>query len=132
MLMSELKILPSKNTPEIILNPEGIINIRGRSMIANVNEFYGLIEDWLEKYICNPADLTCIDFHLEYLNTNNLRFYISLLGKIDSIKLKNKKYIINWYYEEDDEDILDKGESISSILDIPFNFIKIPDQSLDL
>ena len=132
MLKSELRILSSKNTPEITLNPEGIINIRGRSMIANVTEFSGLIEDWMEKYICNPAELTRIDFHLEYLNTNNLSFYISLLGKIASIKLQNKKYVINWYYEEDDEDILDKGESISSILDIPFNFIIIPEQSLDL
>jgi len=130
MSRSELKILPSKNTPEIILNPEGIINIRGRSMIANVTEFSRQIEDWIEEYICNPAELTCIDFHLEYINTNNLSFYISLLGKIAFIELKNKKYIINWYYEEGDEDILNKGESISLILDIPFNFIKISDHSL--
>ena len=130
--MNELRILPTKYTPEISLYPNGIIKIRGRSMIANVTEFSKQIEDWIDIYICHPADLTCVDFHLEYLNTNNLKFYISLLSKIASIKSLNKKYIINWYYEEDDEDILDKGESISSILDIPFNFIIIPDQSLDL
>jgi hypothetical protein len=125
--MLEKKILSTKSTPEISLNPDGIIKIRGRSMIANVTEFSKQIEDWVEEYICDPADITCVDFHLEYLSTNNLKFYITLLRKIEPIKLKNKKYIINWYYEEGDEDILEKGECISSVLDIPFNFIKICD-----
>ena len=39
----------------------------------------------------------------------------------------DKKYIINWYYEEGDEDILEKGEYISSVLNIPFNYIMIGD-----
>jgi hypothetical protein len=44
--------------------------------------------------------------------------------------LINKKYSVNWYYEEGDEDILEKGEDISSALDIPFNFIMISDPLL--
>jgi hypothetical protein len=39
--------------------------------------------------------------------------------------LKHKKYIFNWYYEVGDEDILERGEYFSSILDVPFNFIKV-------
>jgi hypothetical protein len=39
--------------------------------------------------------------------------------------LKHKKFIINWYYEEGDEDILERGEYFSSILDVPVNIIKI-------
>jgi hypothetical protein len=37
--------------------------------------------------------------------------------------------MINWYYEEGDEDILEKGENISSVLDVTFNFIMIPNHS---
>ncbi|MDO9579182.1 MAG: DUF1987 domain-containing protein [Bacteroidales bacterium] len=121
--------MPTKRTPEIILNPDGIIKIRGRSMIENVTEFSRQIEDWVDKYIRDPADLTCVDFYLEYLNTNNIKFYISLLKKIETIKLKNKKYVINWYYEEGDEDIIEKGEYISSVLDVTFNFIMIPNNT---
>jgi hypothetical protein len=126
--MLEKKILSTKGTPEICLNPEGIIKIRGRSMIENVAEFSKQIEDWIDEYICDPADLTCVDIYLEYFNEINLKVYISLLKKIASIKLKNKKYIINWYYEEGDEEILEKGEYISSVLDVPFNFIMISDR----
>jgi hypothetical protein len=125
MSVQELRILPTKYAPEIILNPDGMIKIGGRSRIADTNEFFKQIEVWIDEYICNPADITCVDFHLEYISTNNQKFYITLINKIKPIKLKNKKYIINWYYDEGDEDILEKGEFISSVVEIHFNFIMI-------
>jgi hypothetical protein len=96
-------------------------------MNGNLTEFSEQLEDWIDEYICNPAELTRLDIYLDYFDEINLVIYISLLKKIESIKLKNKKYIINWYYEEGDEDILEKGENISSVLDMPFNFIMISD-----
>lgn len=125
--MLEKKILSTESTPEISLNPEGMIKIKGRSMNGNVTEFFAQIENWIDEYISNPAEITCVDISLEYFNKINLKFYFALLRKIESVKLKNKKYIINWYYEEGDEDMLEKGENISSVMDIPFNFIMICD-----
>jgi len=119
------KIESTKNTPEITLNPEGFISLKGRSMNVNMTEFFKQIEDWIDLYISAPAEETCFDIYLEYLDTTNLNFYITLLKKVELIKLKNKKYIINWYYEEGDEDIAEKGEDISSILNLPFNFIML-------
>src|ERR1035437_8234188 len=125
--MLEKKIISTKNTPEIRLNPDGIIKITGRSMFGNATEFSKQIEEWVDEYISNPAELTSVDLYLEYFNAINFKIYLNLLKKIGSIKLINKKYIINWYYEEGDEDILEKGEYISEILDIPFNYIMITD-----
>jgi len=125
--MVEKKILSTKGTPEISLNPNGIIEIRGRSMNGNVTEFTNKIEEWVDKYVNDPAETTFVDFYLEYFNEINLKIFISVLKKIESVKLKNKKYIINWFYEEGDEDILENGEYISSVLDIPFNFVEISD-----
>lgn len=127
MSLKTIHISSSKKTPEIILNPDGMISIKGRSMEGDWTEFSKLIEAWVDEYIGDPADLTCVDICLEYFNEINLYFYISLLKKIESVRLKNKNFIINWYYEEGDEDILEKGENISFILNIPFNFIKIHD-----
>jgi hypothetical protein len=125
--MLEKKIFSTKCTPEIILNPDGIIKITGRSMYGNVTDFSKQIDIWIDEYLCNPAELTCVDIHMEYFNTIDFKIYFNLFKKIDSVKLVNKKYIINWYYEEGDEDILEKGEDISSALEIPFNFIMISD-----
>jgi hypothetical protein len=123
------KIASTKTTPEITLNPEGHIKIKGRSMDANVTGFSVQAEKWIDEYICDPSDSTSIDIYLEYLNTNHLKFYISLLKKIDAIKLKHKKYLINWYYDEGDEDIIEKGEYISTMLEVRFNFIMISDKN---
>jgi hypothetical protein len=131
MQLLEKKILSTKITPEISLNPDGVIKITGRSMDGNVTEFSAQLKDWIDEYICNPAELTRVDIYLEYFDEINLGIYISLLKKIESVKLKDKKYIINWYYEEGDEDILEKGENISSVLNIPFNFRMISDPLID-
>ena len=129
--MQEKTIISTKNTPEISLNPDGIIKITGRSMNGKISEFEEQIENWIDEYVINPPELTYVHINLEYLDEINLKIYYSMLKKIESIKYKDKKYIINWYYEEDDEDILEKGEKISTILNIPFNFIMISDSELE-
>jgi hypothetical protein len=123
--MEEVRILPTKNTPEIILNPEGIIRIRGRSIHENVTDFFRPIEDWVIQYTKTPAELTCVDLNLEYFNSASAKMIIHILQKISYVTLKHKKYIINWYYEDGDEDILERGEYFSSVLDVPFVFIKV-------
>ncbi len=125
MLLKEEKILATKSSPEIILKPEGFIRIRGRSMKGYETNHLVQAEDWVDIYVCDPPDLTCVDIYLEYFNGINFKQYISFLRKIESVKLKNKSYIINWYFEEGDEDILEKGEYISFLLNMPFNFIRI-------
>lgn len=123
--MKELKIPPTKTSPEILLSPDGLVKIRGRSIHENVAEFYSSVEKWVSEYINVPADVTCVDMNLEYFNSASAKVFIHLLEKIKHVTLKNKKYVINWYYEEGDEDILERGEYFSSILDIPFNFFRI-------
>jgi hypothetical protein len=123
--MEELKISPTKNTPEILLNPEGIIRVRGRSIPENVTDFFASVEDWITLYIINPANITNVDMNLEYCNSASAKVLIHILQKITFVTLKNKKFIINWYYEDGDDDILERGEYFAAILDVPFNFIKI-------
>lgn len=123
--MEELRISPTKNTPEIILNPEGIIRIKGRSIHENVTEFFEPIEDWISEYITVPADVTSVDLNLEYFNSASAKVFIHILQKITYVTLKHKKFIFNWYYEEGDDDILERGEYFASVLDVKFNFIKL-------
>jgi hypothetical protein len=123
--MEELRIAPTKNTPEIFLSPNGVIRIKGRSIHENVANIFTPVEEWVSEYIRNPAEVTSVDMHLEYFNSASAKVFIHLLQKITYVTLKHKKYIFNWYYEVGDEDILERGEYFSSILDVPFNFIKI-------
>jgi hypothetical protein len=123
--MKELRIAPTKNSPEIILSPDGMLKIMGRSIQENVGEFFETVDAWIKEYIEVPAEVTCVDMSLEYFNSASAKVLIHLLELIKHVTLKNRKFIFNWYYEEGDEDILERGEYFSSVLDVPFNFIKI-------
>jgi hypothetical protein len=122
--MKELKISPTKHSPEILLNPDGIIKIRGRSIHENVTDFFAPVEKWITRYIEVPADITCVDITLEYFNSASAKVFIHLLQLVTYVTLKHKKFIFNWYYEDGDEDILERGEYFASVLDVPINFIK--------
>jgi len=123
--MEELVIPPARNSPEIILNPQGSIRISGRSIHENVADFFGPIEIWITQYIESPADITCVDLNLEYFNSASAKVIIHLLEILKLVSLKNKKFVFNWYYEDGDEDIFERGEYFSSVLNVPFNFIKL-------
>lgn len=123
--MEELRISLTKYSPEILLNPDGIIKIRGRSIHENVTEFFEPVEVWIDEYIKSPAEITRVDIYLEYFNSASAKVFIHLLQKLTFVTLKDTKFIFNWYYEEGDEDILEGGEYFSSILDVPINLIKI-------
>ncbi len=122
--MKELRISPTKNSPEILLTPEGNLKIKGRSIHENVADFFAPVEKWIIEYIENPADTTFVEMNLEYFNSASAKVFIHLLEMLKHVSLKNGKYIFNWYYEDGDEDILERGEYFCSILDVPFNFIK--------
>jgi hypothetical protein len=57
---------------------------------------------------------------------------ISLLRRILCVNLMHRELPINWYYSEGDDDILDLGKYISSVLGKTFNFILISDNKFPI
>ena len=118
------KILsPTRNTPEVILDPKGIIKITGRLIPENAEDFFKSIEEWINEYFKNPAEITCGEICLEYINSVGSRFLLDIIHKITHVYLKKnkKKFIISWYYKDEDEDMLNQGTFFSSFLDVPIN-----------
>ena len=127
MVISKLHILPTDNTPEVFLNPDGIIKIKGRGMVANKTSVPEEIINWLDAYLINPAETTDVIIAFEYLNSYSTTILATTLKKISQVTQQNKKFVIHWYYEEEDYDILERGEYISETYDIPIEFIMIDD-----
>jgi len=127
MLISYSHILPTDKTPEVILDPRGIIKIKGRALIVNKTTVPEQIMDWIDAYLRNPAESTEVIIALEYLNSFSTKILVSTLREISQVILQKKKLVINWYYEDDDDDILDRGKYISSTYDIPIKFIMTDD-----
>ena len=120
-------ISPTRKTPEVILDPKGIIKMTGRFIPENAIEFFNPINEWINEYFKNPAEITCVEISLEYINSVGSKYLLDLIRKITHIHLKKNtsKFIINWYYNDKDEDMLEKGTFFSSVLKVPFNLIKI-------
>jgi hypothetical protein len=124
---NQKKISQTKITPEVILDPKGVLKLTGRLISENPLDFFNTIEEWITEYFKNPAEITCIEICLEYINSAGTKYLLDLIHKIIHIHLgkNNKKFIINWCYKEEDEDMLEKGTFFSSVLKVPINFITI-------
>jgi hypothetical protein len=119
-------ISPTKNTPEVSLDPNGTIKFSGRLIPENAEAFFNPIEEWIIEYFRNPAEITYVEISLEYMNSAGTKYLLYLIQKISRIQLlNNNRFIINWYCKDEDEDMIDKGRSFSSNLNVPFNFIRI-------
>jgi len=121
--MEKLHILPTTKTPEILLNPSGQIKIKGRAIDESRSGVPEKMIAWIDEYLQKPADSTEVTIALEFLNSFNTLIVTNVLKKIGQLLDNRKKLHIKWYYEEDDIDIYDRGAYISSVLNIPIEFI---------
>jgi len=127
MTIDGLHILPTHNTPEFIISPDGIIKIKGRALFVDNTEIPKQIMNGFEAYFSNPAETTYVIIAIEYINSYSTTILVSILSKLSQVILQLKKLVIQWYYEEDDEDMLELGKYISQICNIPIEFVMIND-----
>ena len=123
MKIDAVHILPTNNTPEVLLNPDGIIKIKGRAIDESRAKYSEPILVWIDSYLLNPAKITEVTIALEYLNSYNSIIMASILRKLSQVNLQSKNLVVKWYIEEDDDDLLERGEYTSSSLKIPIEFI---------
>lgn len=123
--MDKLVIEGTRKTPTVILDPSGNISIKGRSIPEDAKQFYEEIISWLKNYVSSPVEKTTIDLAFEYLNSGTSKFVLEILELLKELLQQENHLIINWYYEEGDDDILERGEYYSSILDLKINYIEI-------
>lgn len=121
--MDDIRIEGSPKTPTVnFLAQEGVLDIKGRSIPENSIEFYKPLIDWIESYSKSPQNKTTVNIQLEYFNTSSSKCILDLFKKLEAV---NNEIVINWFYEEDDEDMLEAGEDYDAIINIPFKMIEI-------
>ena len=126
--MESIFIEGTLKTPPVKFDSKsGVIEIKGRSIPENSIEFYKPLVDWLEEYAKKPLEKTQVNVQLEYFNTSSSKCILDVFKKLEAIHKAKHDVIINWYYEEDDEDMLEAGEDYESIIRVPFKMIEIVD-----
>ncbi len=124
--MEPISIEGTAKTPTIKFeHNNGFLEIKGRSIPENSIEFYKPLIDWLDKYSTSPKSDTNVNIQLGYFNTSSSKCILDVFKKLESIHNKGSQIIINWYYEEDDEDMLEAGEDYQAIINVPFKMIQL-------
>ena len=126
--MEKINIESTPKTPSISFDFEkGFLEIKGRSIPENSIEFYKPLVDSLEKYAGKPQSATSVIIQLEYFNTSSSKCILDVFKKLEGINKGGSKVVINWFYEEDDEDMLEAGEDYQAIINVPFKMVQVVD-----
>ena len=122
-MIDDIYIEGTRKTPEIDFSYKScILCISGISVPENTLGFYDKITLWLSEYIKNPREKTKLIFRLEYYNTSSSLIFLNMFNMFSDV---NSIIEIDWYYEEDDTDMLEVGQDLSKIVKHKFNLISV-------
>jgi len=116
-----LRVKATDKTPSFEYIPkQGTFNIKGVSIPVDAKAFYNPIFDWLSGFVevQDPNSYLIINISLDYFSPSSIMHLIKIFKKLE--KFDNAS--INWYYEDDE--LLEAGTELSTILHIKFNMIK--------
>ena len=124
--MENIVINGTAKTPEVNFNSEsGALEISGRSIPENSYQFYEPLLTWLDQYAGEPKSSTLLTFRLDYFNTSSSMYILGILKKLEKLHLTGSKTEVKWYYDSDDEDMLQTGEDLKQIVKLPIDMVQI-------
>jgi hypothetical protein len=122
--MDTLLFDKTEKTPFISLE-EGLFEFSGRSIVEDAQKIFKPVVERIKTYLPAEASRTVVNFNFDYLNTSSSKCVYDILKVLDELYIKGNDIVINWYYEEGDNDMLDLGVHLKAFIKAPFNFIEI-------
>lgn len=123
---SKLKLYPSKITPYVLIDPEKeLFMIKGKSSPEDTIKFYNLVFLGLKNYTLTGQSKLSTHISMTYFNSSTAKCLFDLMKILKAIKSCGLQVNINWYYEDDDEDMLEAGQDYEAVTRIPFNFVEL-------
>jgi hypothetical protein len=129
--MNSLKIESTAITPEINFDIDNnTLTFLKVSKPENAIDFYRPLFDFIDRFENNKVkpkqvDHITIEFKFDYFNTSSAKVIHQLLTKFKKISQLGIKIDVNWYYADDDEDMLEDGQMISEAQGMPFNYVAL-------
>lgn len=109
----------TKNNPGMYYDPDmpGFV-IEGRSIPENPESVYLPLRIWIEEYFRSSPELR-MEITLEYINSGSSKQLLEVLKILKKYNENGKPVSIIWFYEEDDEAIMELGEQYRDNAKIP-------------
>jgi hypothetical protein len=108
-----------KNIPGIFYFVETkTLEISGRSIPENPELIFKRLDEWMTSYFEKNQELS-VNIILEYINSGSSKYLYEILKKLTTYSKSDKNVIIKWFYEEDDDAMLELGEHYRDTAGIP-------------
>jgi hypothetical protein len=123
--MNDIYIKKTQKSPEVNFNPnEGILELKGISIPEDAEGFYAPLIEWAEQYVKMPPPTKeiIIKIKLFYFNTSTSDYMMTFFKVFKNIWDNIK---IEWYYEEEDEDMRETALHFEMILEKNFEYIVV-------
>jgi hypothetical protein len=119
--MNRLYINGSSITPNIDFNPAiGTFEISGKSIPEDSVGFYAPVIEWIEEYAISPLSNTVVCIKLEYFNTSSSKVLLDILYLLEKIE----NIVVEWYYDEDDEDMEETAMDFDEVVEFDIKMVK--------
>ncbi|OQY04907.1 MAG: hypothetical protein B6I20_02145 [Bacteroidetes bacterium 4572_117] len=119
-MLSNVELAAGDDTPYVLLNVDGKCKIEGKSYPEDIVTFYMPIIKWFEKYKDFGSNDVVLDIKLAYFNSASSKIFIEIFEHLEDIK--DNSVTVNWYYAENDEELLDSGKIYESLTNLNFNY----------
>ncbi len=111
------------HTPMVAFDGEtGVMEIRGRAIPEQADDFWMPIINWFETYVQMPANQTIFKIDLEYFNISSSKRILFLLYKLNQLAKDFEQVKVEWYYRQNDEDMYEVGQDYKYMVKVPFEF----------
>lgn len=118
--IKETRVTPSAK----VLYEERRIVVSGSSRLEDPTSFYEELNQLLDKSINEFKTYAYIDFHINYINSSSSKWLLHILKGLQ-VKYQGQKIVtINWFYDPDDDSMLEAGEVFRELINLPFNIIE--------
>lgn len=122
--METIKIEKTNNTPSILIDEVNMLcRIQGASFPEDAYEVYQHVLDWLERIKDLLDRKLVIEFDYDFLNSISHKKVWQILHELKIMQQNGKEVAVVWYYDENDEDIMEAGEDLAELMNIPFKLI---------
>ncbi len=119
--MEKLFIEPTNSLPLAEFNIDGRLKLEGKSIPEYAAQFFNPLIDFVDQL---DVSKVILDINLIYFNTSSSKKIMEMLRHLDANN-KVKDILVNWYFEEGDEDSVETAEIYEeTLLRTDFRYIE--------
>jgi len=123
--MNTLFTEATEDSPSIMFDGElGIIEIKGKSLPEDAIVCYTPLYQAVSEYIKTPLVKTTMNLRLEYLNSSSAKNILKIINLLEDLPPQGYAVDINWFYNDNDEDMLEEGMEFRRLTTLPIKFEK--------